>query len=349
MGVVREQPEFDSRHISPSRMNALVSCGVAFKLKYVDRLPEEASGSAALFGSVVHGALEYWTPDRSQALLPLMRQAWKDVIAEAQAPALNVFIEEYKDLSIQAIRKEHSIREAWAARGKVSKSPRMTKEWKESSVARDIDRLVSKHAAKVNADSPWRFNEFGTLPGLYDESLVLAKRYEAKWKHLPNSIFTEFGFEVPFRGFTLRGYIDVIEEVTDKKTGQRYLGVTDYKTYAREAPEQKDWRQKCIYAVAVNYLIGEGQIVLPAEVAGLELLMGVDYVRMMERSFARFGRADFDRLERELTNYAVMVDNGVYLPAEKNRNPDFCPFPSQCCLRSCQATGGSAESVEVEL
>jgi hypothetical protein len=70
---------------------------------------------------------------------------------------------------------------------------------------------------------------------------------------------------------------------------------------------------------------------------------------MMERSFAEFGPADFDRLERELNDYAVMVDNEVYLPAEKNRNPDFCPFPSQCCLRSTQATGGSAKPVEVEL
>lgn len=340
---------FDPRKWSPSRANAMASCGIAFKLKYIDKVPEERSGSAALFGSVVHQALEWWSPDREQDLLTLMRKAWPHVVHERGAHVVAEFLDAYGALSGKAIRLEYEIRQEWAARGKESKQPRMTKQFKTSQIAKDIDKLVGRYAARIAEESPWRFAESGTLPGLYDESLVLSRRYEQRWRHLPNSLFTEFGFEVPFRGFTLRGYIDVIEALTDKKTQERFLGVTDYKTYAREAAAQKDWRQKAVYAVAMNHLIATGQIVLPAEVADLPLRMGVDYVRMLRRDWSTFAPEDFDRLERELIILATMAENELFLPAEKNYNPDFCAFPSQCCLRSCQAAGGSAEPVEVEL
>lgn len=340
---------FESRHISPSRFNALLSCGIAFKLKYIDGVREESSGSAAMFGSVVHRALEWWATDRTQDLLPLMRKAWIDVFTKADVPSLVEFIEAYQGLSVKAIRLEHEIRQEWAARGKESKAPRMTKQFKESAVAREIAKLEGKFYLRIQDESPWKFREDGQLAALYDESLVLAKRYEAKYSHLANAIFTEFKFEVPFRGWMLRGYIDVIEPLTNKKTGEDFIGITDYKIYARESAEQKDWRQKVIYAVAVDYLIAQGSLVLPAEYADLPIYTGVDYVRLGRRDFCQMGPEDFDRLERELQKYGVMIDNEVFLPAEKNRMPDFCPFPSQCCLRSCAAAGGSARPVEVEL
>lgn len=53
-GARQDGQQFDPRRISPSRVNALVSCGIAFRMKYVEGLPEEVSGSSALFGSVIH-------------------------------------------------------------------------------------------------------------------------------------------------------------------------------------------------------------------------------------------------------------------------------------------------------
>jgi hypothetical protein len=36
---------------------------------------------------------------------------------------------------------------------------------------------------------------------------------------------------------------------------------------------------------------------------------------------------------------------GVFLSAEKNRNPDFCPYPENCCLM----TRGVGASIPVEV
>jgi hypothetical protein len=32
--------------------------------------------------------------------------------------------------------------------------------------------------------------------------------------------------------------------------------------------------------------------------------------------------------------YRKGVDAEVFLPASKNQNPDFCPFPENCCMRT---------------
>jgi hypothetical protein len=345
-----EQEPFDASRWSASRANAMLSCGVAFKLKYVDGLPEEKSGSAALFGSVVHQALEWWSPDRSQNLLHLMRNAWPHIAKMNDAHAMAEFLEAYQPLSIQAIKLEHQIREEWAARGKESKAPRRTKQFKESDVARQIGLLMGHFAPQMER-LPWRFADEDQLCGLYDESLVLSKRYQHRWTveaQLPNTFRTELKFDVPWRGFILRGYIDAIEPVTDRETGEMFLGVTDYKTYAREAPAQKDWRQKAMYAVAVRHLLATGELVIPEPWASAPLVMVVDYVRLLERDACRMDEEDEERLFSELTKLGAMVEHEIYLPAQKNQNPDFCPFPSQCCLRSCAATGGRAEKVEVE-
>lgn len=354
-----EKREFNPRKISPSRVNSLLSCGIAFEMKYLKGLPAEQSGSAALFGSVVHLALENWAPDRSQNLLHLMRQAWLD-FADEKAPVLKGFIEQYQSLSAQAIRLEHEIREAWAAKGKESKAPRRTAEWKKSSVARDVAALMSRWAPTLTNESFYQFSEWDPLPSLYDESLVLAKRYESRWAHLPPTLHTEFAFDEPWRGFTLNGYIDSIELLVHPATGElQGVGVVDYKTYAKPPAEYKDWRQVTIYDAAVRALIARGALQLPVDLDTTPLYVGVDYVRwtpdwkdkdgnpFKSRCFWKVAEGDYERLERELNAYVNTVENRNFLPAEKGRNPDFCDYPSMCCLRSCAAAGGSSEPVEV--
>lgn len=356
MARVREvEQSFDPRRISPSRVEALNQCGVAFRLKYVDGMPEEVSGSAALFGSVVHQALEWWAPDRSKPLLELMRNAWPAVGGDTIA----AFLQEYQPLSGESIREQHKIKEAWAARGKESKAPWMTADYKKSDVAKKINRLLGEWLPRLEEGSHYRFTERDPLARLYDDSLVLAKRYEARWQHLPHPLHTEFKFEVPWRGFTLIGYIDTVEPLLDRETKELVgVGVIDYKTYGKAPAEFKDWRQLVIYDVAFNFLIESGQLRLPVDVSDIPVLIGVDYVRWQDtkdwegckpRRFWAVGPEDHDRLERELNAYANTVEGGNYLPAEKGRNPDFCPFPSQCCLRFTAAAGGSCERVEVNL
>lgn len=331
---------FDSSVIHSSSVQSLTQCGVAFEMRYVQGLPEEKSGSAALFGLVCHRALEWWATDRSQSLLELVEQAWAEMV---EGTPLEAFLAEYRKYSKDAIRLEHQIRQEWAAQGKESKAPRMTAQFKKSPVAIAINDLVYEYA-KAMEDSPWRFHEKDPLPGLYDESLVLAKRYEARCKHLPPVLHAEIKFEVPWRGFTLKGTIDSVEYKYGPRNEPAALLVTDYKSYRKEPSEQKDYRQMVMYCVAVESMRDELGID-----PKLPLYVGIDYIRLGYRTYWQMGPADYDRLEKELTVFKTMADQKLFLPAQKGYNPDYCPFPSRCCMTSTAAAGGQAQVVEVGL
>jgi CRISPR/Cas system-associated exonuclease Cas4 (RecB family) len=351
--AARADEPFVSNKISPSRVNAYVTCGVAFRMKYVERLPEQRSGSAALFGSVIHEAMEHWTPNREQDLLGLVRNAW---LTCTEGTVVKDFLAEYQSLSVAAIKQEHAIREAWAAKGKESKAPRMTKEWKESDVGQAIRKLMPRWERRLNDGSPWLFSEYDPLPALYDESLVLARRIQSRLGSLPNSLYTEFAVDVEWRGFRLTGYVDVVEPLVDFETGElKAIGVLDYKTYKKgpiaelegdaegEGAELKDYRQLVLYDVAIRDLVARGALALPLD--EVPLLVGVDYLRAQERRFWQMTEADHDRLEAELKMYRSGVEAGVFLPAQKGQNPDFCDYPENCCLRNTSAAGGCAQRV----
>lgn len=319
---------FSSELISPSRVNAYLTCGVAFEMKYIQGLPEQASGSAALFGSVMHEALEKWSVNRDQDLVQLAAQAWVSV---TEGTPVAGFIGAYQSLSVRAMKKEKEIRDDWAANGLESKAPRKTSAWKNCAIAKEIEALLAKWLPRLRAESPWKFSDRDPLPTLYDESLVVARKYALKWGHLDNALYTEFGFNVDWRGFVLHGYIDTIEAVYgDDYELEAYL-VNDYKTYRAEPAEQKDWRQVVIYDVAIRDLIERGALDLDPAVP---IRVCLDYVRLLERRYWQIGEADHELLFKELTMYRKGVDAGVFLPANKNQNPDFCAFPNNCCLRT---------------
>lgn len=347
--------ELDPSKISPSRVNAYVTCGEAFRRYYVEGEPKQRSGSAALFGTVMHDGLEHWTPNREADLLTLVRSAW---LTATEGTVVKDFLAEYASLSVEAIKQEHAIREAWAAKGKESKAPRMTKEWKTSAIGKKIAALMPRWEKRLNDGSPWKFSDRDPLPALYDESLVLSRRIQARLGHLPPSLYTEFACDIDWRGFRLTGYIDVIEALVHPETGElQGIGVVDYKTY-RKAPhpqlegdaegdgaELKDYRQLVVYDVVVRELVRRGALALPVSLDGVPLYVGVDYLRANERRWWAMGPADHDRLEAELRQYRAGVEAGVFLPAAKGTNPDFCDYGETCCLR--RAGAGCATRVAV--
>lgn len=350
----------DPYKVSPSRVNTLLSCGTMFEMKYVEKLPEERSGSSALFGNVVHKALEDWGQDRSQPLLPLMQNAWLHC---TEGTMVNEFVQVYQRLSVEAIKKKHEIIQARAARNIETKAVHMTKDWKQSDIAKRIGHLLEDWVPRIEADplSIWKFTEHDPLPGLYDESLPLAKRYEQRWKHLPNIYHPEFKAEVKWRKWTFDCRIDTIEQVYDFGTGETFLGVVDYKTYKRKPPMLKDWRQCAMYYAGLLEMIQDDRLPIPRKILEQPIRIGIDYVRWQDttdwkypppcppRRFWRFTPEDLDRLERELQRYSNIVERGDFLPAEKGRNPDFCDYPSNCCLRTTSHVGGCAEPVGMEL
>lgn len=335
-----ERPPFSPLKISPSRVNSYVSCGHAFKLQYVDRIPSEGSGSAALFGSVVHLALEWWAVDRTQDLVTLMAKAW---VHYTKGTPVADFLAAYQGLSVEVMVAEKEARESFEKRnpGKESKAPRMTKEFKDSAACKKLNRLLAQWIPKLDAESPWKFNERDPLPSLYDESLIAAKKYMLKYCLLPAALYTEFEFNVEWEGFQLNGHIDTIEPLLNEAAELFGLFVGDYKTYRQIKAEQKDWRQVAIYDVAVKQMLAEGRLELP----DVPIYVGVDYFRLGFRRDWLMTEADHAQLKTELDMYLLGTSAGVYLPAEKNKNPDFCDYPPElCCMHSkgagCAQRGG---------
>lgn len=331
----------DPYAVSPNRLNAYVTCGVAFRARYVDGIPPVATGAATLFGTVIHLALEKWGLNRSQDLPALVESAWLEA---TQGTSVRSFIGEYAELSRAARALIEEIR---VARPDVKK-PRLTSDFKDSDVARRTAALLASRLDSLNEGSPWRFAKSSPLPALYDESLTLAESYAERYRHLPAVLVTEFAFEVPFGRWRLRGHIDAIEPTIDRSTGELYLGILDYKTYAAEPPEQKDWHQLVIYRWAVRSMLREGQLPVPPQYAAAPILVGIDYVRLGYRRYWDVDAgSNFLRLRRELSDYSAGVIESRYLPASKHANPDFCDLGDACCLRSTALAGGRAVPVEV--
>lgn len=350
-----EREPFNAAKVSPSRINSYLSCGVAFKMNYIDRLPQQASGSAALRGSVIHLALERWAPDRSKNLEGLMRQAWVDFNTKDGKPnVIAQFLRAYSGLSGQAQAKEQEIRDKWARMGKESKAPRMTKDWKESAIGRKLRQLSGEWYERLNRESFYRFSEYDPLPALYDESLVLAQAYEKRFHRLPAPLMTEFHINEPWRGFTLDCYVDTVEPVYDADGELSAILILDYKTYKAVPAPLKDYRQVVMYDAGLRSLVARGAVGLPTDVPWY---VGVDYVCWTPswkhedgtphppRKAWKVTEEDLTRLESELSQYRRAIEANVFLPAEKGRKPDFCDYPENCCLKNCTAAGGGLTEV----
>lgn len=322
--------EFNPMIVSASRINKYLGCGIEFRRYYIDGEPETNLTSHALFGLVIHNALETWALDRGQDLVKLVITAWDE---ETEDTPVNEFIAEYAKINIEVMRAEAEARSAWegkpANRGKTSKAPRMTREFKESAAAQKLNRLLAQWIPTLNEKSPWKFSDRDPLPSLYDESLRLAKQYAAKWRHLPTALHTELSFTVEFRGFQLKGFIDNIEPVVNEDGEMVGIGVVDYKTYRAEPTPMKDWRQGCMYDVAVHDLIRREVLPLPSD---LPIHVIFDYTRLLERHDYKIGEADYDLLEADLQGYRRGIDAKVFLPAQKQTKPDFCSYGETCCM-----------------
>lgn len=338
-----ERAEFDPLMISANRINSYTSCGKAFKREYIDREPVQRSGSAALFGSVIHVALEHWSLDRKgSSLRDHVVTAWATVTKEDVA---GEFISAFAALAPELQVATDECVSAFESRtGKPSKAIRMSGEWKRHPMAKKLDLFMQAWNAKLRR-SYWRFSENDPLPSLYAESLSLADKYEARMFNEPNVWATESSFTIPFQGNFLNGYIDSLEPVV--RAGKvRAIGVKDYKTYAREPADQKDWRQRVIYWQAVTFMLEHQpeDTGIPQEYWHLPVYVGMDYVRwtpdweVPSVDWFSVCEADLQLLREDIDAYKAGVASGVFLPAQKNQNPDWCNYPGTCCLQ-CKPNG----------
>lgn len=337
----RTEP-FNIHSISPSRLNNFFECGVAFKKEYIELLPFERSGSAALFGTVLHAALEKWSLDREHSLVNLVAGCWQE---ELEGTPLKHFLEEYRPLSIKARKLEKDI----CQRRPDIKAPRMTRDWKQSQVSKDIFRLQQKWSQQLEG-SFYTFTESDPLPKLFDESLILARKYELRARQWPSSLQTELPFNVPLEvdgeEYRFTGYIDSLEFWTEVPEGLPWepgYVLRDYKSYAREPYPNKDRRQMLTYRMAFEKLVELGFLDLPlSDSRGnkFRITCVLDYPRLGDFSTYSFGDAEWTDLVTDVALYSKAVKAGVFLPAGKSRNPDYCPFPSSCCMTRGESCSG---------
>jgi hypothetical protein len=301
-------------------------------MKYLEGRPEERSGSAALFGNVLHAALEKWNLNRSQSLVSLTASAW---LSETEGTSVNDFLGAYQSIVVQVMRAEKDACEAFLAKNKrETLAPRMTKHFKDSAACAKEKALLAQWLPRLNEESPWHFTERDPLPALYNESLIVAKRYAAKWHDRPAALVTEFGFDVKWHGFLLNGYIDSIEPYRPVGADPGIV-IQDHKTYRQEAALMKDWRQMVMYRVAFRDLAERGvEPFASLDQKSLAVYCAADYVRLLTRKVWQVTKKDEERLLTELRMYEAGVAHGVFLPAQKNFNPDFCPYPSNCCMNT---------------
>ena len=335
----------DPTVLSHSRLDQLLRCGQAFKWKYVDELPDRVDGSASIFGTVMHRALERWSLNRRLDLVKLVEAAWLE-----QEGIVGEFVKAYAPLSLES----RALIEDILKRRPEIRAPRMTKDYKGSDVSRRTYRLWLAWVDSLNNASNLRFTKKDPLPSLYDDSILLAQRYAKRMKHLPSSLVTEFKFDIRWHDFNLRGTIDSVEPVLDRVTGELLaLGILDYKTSGREPSALKHYRQMVFYDIAVETLLAQGALRVPESLLGLPRYCGIDFVRWDEtwkcqaRHFVECGPKDRRRLLRDLEGFRRMVENEIYLPADTMAAADYCDFGEACCLKSTGQAGGEAKVVRV--
>ena len=308
-------------------------------------LPREVQGGSALFGTVMHAALEKWSLNRRTRLPSLVANAWLDV---SGGTSLLGFIREYAPIAQET---KAVLAEIMERRPEISQ-PRRTKDFALHDVSMRSHVLFRDWLPKLNEGSGYRFALNEPLPALYDDSLLLAERYEKRMKHLPPSLVTEFAFEIQWQGFWLSGYVDSIEPLVDRDTGEVVgVAVIDYKT-GQPRPIMKHYRQLAFYEIAVSQLVADGFLALPDFCQGLTFYPGVDWVRwdpvdlerrsIEKREFLRFGHLDRKRIRQELEQYARGVEAEVFLPAHSRADAHFCDYGASCCLLSTSLAGGEA-------
>ncbi len=318
----------DPKRISASRLGTAAGCGKAFEFKYVLGVDPGRSSSHALFGLVMHRAREQWVMNRKLIFPRLVEDAWFEVTRDDK-PTFD-FLTAYRKLSLEARAEEQRIFEHREAIGKPVTKVRSTKDWKESEIFADITALFGAHYTQMAAESHWRFSPSDPLPNLYDESLALAQKYSDQWKHLPNSIATELGFEFTWvDGFILKGYIDEVAPLLDRN-GKRFgTGVIDAKTYSNEpAHTGKDSRQLTLYDLGLRYLVFTGA--LDPSVLDYPIYHGIDLMRFLEYRWYQVGRDGYVQLHQDLCQYERMVEHEVYIPAAKSCRAEFCDFKAAC-------------------
>ncbi len=74
--------EYTTDHLSASRINLYLQCGLKYQFQYIDQLPKPFKPSGLLFGSVVHSTIEWFQKKRKMGKQPTLEALYKILEAD---------------------------------------------------------------------------------------------------------------------------------------------------------------------------------------------------------------------------------------------------------------------------
>lgn len=285
-------------------------------------------GVPLLTGSVLHRAREQWATNHSLDMVALTQEAWLELATKSSSELLKA-VKAYRSISKRSVALKAEICEA---RPDI-KAPDRTKEFKASSVYRELGAFNVNFTNLLAKDG---YNWVDKpLPEAFDMTIMVAEKYQEKYRDSPESLLTEMRFSLTSpKGHTLMGIIDDLSLLISTDGEPLAYAIVDAKSYQREPNALKDFLQLAMYHYAGTQLLPTwlDQVGLPVD-NDLPLYVGLDLMVLLERRFYQLTDAQVS-LAMDLTaTYDTWRDHGTYLPNLKSMSCSYCEWLDTCTER----------------
>lgn len=236
---------------SASRLATASRCGLAFEYQYIRKLPAPYDRGATMFGNVVHdGLAEWYGPDDAPAdytntpLAPVILAQWERVLP----PVVWNMVQELRELDAEC----DAVASAILFKRPQLKSPRMTKEFLESTASREFSEKKAKMVELCDAleEVKWPKDEDPYVA--YRKSAEIAGRMQVRWQKLPRPLAVERPFAIEVEGFRVRGRIDQYRADPMPSSGEALLCMVDVKTGRQIMTQMEAFLQSFLYYRAIQ-------------------------------------------------------------------------------------------------
>lgn len=321
-----------SSPISPSAIAQAAHCGWAHENQRVLKLRPGKFGHYLLTGNILHKAAEKWCLDHDLDMVELVKEAWMDLTVGTPA---NRAVRAYQKLWKQSLALQDEIR---AARPDIT-LPTRTKDFKEHSIGKAVRSFNGTWASILATDDyDWSAKPFTEC---YDETITVAEHYQERWGPTPESLRTEFKYNVQaealdkktgeLRMLTLTGIIDCIDLVLDRGGEPLAYAIIDHKTYGKAPEAMKDSMQLIEYAIAADQMLPQWLAQVDVEYnPEIPTVVGLDLMKLLTRVYYPI----LDSHRRLFLDVALAYDdfrnNGVFLPNLKLGECDRCQWILEC-------------------
>jgi hypothetical protein len=258
VAVERTVEERELTDLSTSRVMVANKCGLAFKYRYVDRLPAPYDSGSALFGNAVHdGVAEWYEPGpttednkhrHKELELPML-------VAKQWPRLLPPVVWEDVQALLELDAERQAVAEAIRLRRPQIKKPEQTKDYLNSEAQKAFAERQVEMLLRIEKLEEVKWPKDEDPFKAYTKSLNIAERLQRQWQPLPRPLAVEEPFRLEFEGFVLRGAIDQVRHDPNLQTGEwREPRVVDIKTGRNPLTQMEAFVQTFVYNEAVRQI-----------------------------------------------------------------------------------------------